>query len=50
MKKQNTPKLNLNRETLQALEKTQLEGVAGGGTPTLVSCASGCNSCGTKYC
>ncbi|HEY3572150.1 MAG TPA: class I lanthipeptide [Thermoanaerobaculia bacterium] len=47
MKKQNTVKLSLNRETLQALEKTQLEGVAGGNTA--LSCFTGC-TCGTKYC
>jgi natural product precursor len=47
MKKHNTPKLNLNRETLQALEKTELEVVAGG--VTFSGCASNC-TCGTKYC
>ena len=36
MKKQQLRKLNLKRETLVPLQSEQLDGVAGGATPTIV--------------
>lgn len=36
MKKHNLKKLNLNRETIQPLHSKELDGVAGGATPSLV--------------
>lgn len=40
MKKQALRKLNLKRETLAPLQSEQLEGVAGGLTPSVVVAAS----------
>lgn len=45
MKKNETPKLKLNRETLSALTKTELEAVAGGVTydcKSAYSCYTDC--------
>jgi hypothetical protein len=48
--KKNTLKLKLNRETLCALEQSQLEGVAGGVTNTAcaTACLGSCNGCNTR--
>ena len=42
MKKQTTLKLNLTRETLQSLEKSELGAVAGGVGVTYTTCNSRC--------
>ena len=45
MKKNATPKLKLNRETLQDLEKEKLDAVAGGVTYNCKSAYSCYNDC-----
>jgi natural product precursor len=56
MKKLNSAKLQLNRETLRSLEQSQLKDVDGGASATpsceLTSC-NGCNTrntCTTRFC
>ena len=43
--------LQLHRETLQALEQGQLQGIAGGATAATCGISCGIlNTCGSKYC